>query len=258
MTNKFSFKELTLKPTQIGYLGEVYFEHYQHPLKSNPNRNSEVMLFLHGYPSENERKNRDFLQKVFNHSPHVDCFLIHYPGLGNGKGPFHFSKTFQAAINTHEHLVSFLKYKKVHIFGHSWGGFNTLNLIKQVSNIGTVVLASPFLNIPHGFSSHEFVERIYEDTKKHLLHTSKEEILKDLNSLTITDIFNNNIHWLNKNKKLIHLIQATNDLSTPVEWARSFTSKLTQVRYKEIITDHSFEDTREQVADFILEALTIP
>lgn len=258
MTNTQNFAKLTLKPTQIGFLDEVYFEYYRHHdqhQKSKQASNSEVMLFLHGYPSENERKNRDFLQKVFNNSPHIDCFLIHYPGLGKGKGQFQFSKTFKAAITAHQYLLQNLNYKKVHVFGHSWGGFNTLNLIKHVSSIDTIVLASPFLDIPFGLTAQEFVSNTFQNTKEHLTHTTEEKILKDLESLTITNIFNDNINWLNKHKKLIHIVQATDDIKTPVEIARSFSSKLDQVRYQEIVTDHSFEDTREQVADFILESL---
>ncbi|MGZ3770341.1 MAG: alpha/beta fold hydrolase [Bdellovibrio sp.] len=236
-------------PFHTGIQNQIYYEHFRG--RSN---SSEAILFLHGYPADQGTRNRDLAAPVEIETG-ADVYIIHYPGLGNSPGQFTFSRSLQASQVFYDFLVNTGRYTTVHLFGHSWGGFIALNLVKEKAHVGTVTVASPFLRIPKDQELETLVNAVFDETKKYLTHTNTLEIQNDLNAISTWTNFETNVDFLNATGKSINLIQAIEDDETPVEIAREFRSALKNINYKEIHTNHSFENSRDEVSKFIVSSI---
>lgn len=180
-------------PFQSGIHNQIYFEYFE-----GHSNSSEVILFLHGYPADQGTRNRDIAVPVAKET-RIDVFIIHYPGLGNSPGQFAFSNSLQASQQFYEFLVNSKKHTKVHLFGHSWGGFVALNLAKTNASAGTVTVASPFLRIPKGHDLETLTNVVFNETKQYLTHTNTSEVLNDLEAISKKANFDINVSPPNRN-----------------------------------------------------------
>lgn len=227
----------------------TYVEVFRGEIKS-----TEAVLIFHGYPADQGSKNRDLAEWINTFSK-KDCYIIHYPGLGLSKGQFSFKLSIQISDLFLNYLQN-LNYKKIHLVGHSWGGFVSLHLFDHLkSTDANVILISPFLKIPTGKELDRLVEQIYEETSVFLRHTSVSEVieeLKDISNLENFELFQEKII---KSKYKFSIIQALNDLETPPSIARKFISGLPMIDYQEINADHSFTTERDLLKDLVLKKL---
>lgn len=229
---------------------ETYVEAFRGEIKS-----TEAVLVLHGYPADQGNKNQDIAEWISTFLK-KNCYIMHYPGLGLSKGQFSFKYSIEIS-KLFLHHVQKLGYKKIHLIGHSWGGFVSLCLLDSLKSVdANVVLVSPFLKIPTGRKLDDLVKQIYEETSAFLKHTSIDEMFLELTDISKSENFELFQKKIIKSKYAISIIQALNDLETPPSIAREFVSKLPALEYQEINTDHSFTTERSLLKEFILKKLS--
>lgn len=223
-----------------------YFEDF-----SDGNPKKEAVLFIHGYPGRREDKNRDLVTI----SPLYDAFLMHHKGLGKSRGLFSFSESVES---TH-HFYDFIcrkGYSKVHVVGHSWGGFVSLSMMEKIAETSSkMILLSPFLRIPSGEKLKAIAKSLLTNGHEYVGHFTQEELEADLGRLAVKHNFEHFQKRLVKQKSNVQLIQALNDDETPVETAREFIKEVSFINYVELDTDHGFENCREQIKKMIQLAL---
>jgi esterase/lipase len=231
------------------YLNETYFEVF----KGSSNSNTAI-LFLHGYPSDLGDKNADIAMEV-TQKTNLDCFLIHYPGLGKSHGEFSFSKSLKAVHEFCGHLRK-LGYDEIHFVGHSWGGFLALNSAMLWTRKSKVILMSPFLQIPEGSELQALVSAVYSETKEFLVPKSETEVLQDLQELRKSCSQENIIKNIKMTSNEITLIQALHDEECSPQIAKEFVSKINnqKIKYLELQTDHSFSQNRAQLIEMLCNA----
>lgn len=123
----------------IPYLG--YKTHYR--IVGELKEDTIPLIILHGGPGSTLYPYEPFYE--LNNKGYT---IILYDQLGSGlsKTPKHLFKlmNFETFENELINLVHFLKIKKCHLLGHSWGGMLILNLIttKKVSFIKSIILFS--------------------------------------------------------------------------------------------------------------------
>lgn len=211
-----------------------------------------AILFLHGYPANIGSKNRDIAKAVCE-AFSIPTFLLHYSGLGKSLGSFQFSKSLDDVENIISYL-SDLGFSKIHLVGHSWGGFLSIKLIEKLSKNSKITLFSPYLFFPEGHEFKLLVKSIYENTKEFLLPMTEEDAFDDLCKMHI--LFDDLTEYLKEKKVNLTIIQALSDDETPVEYSRSLKNKLSnQINYFEIDTDHSFTKNRNELIQLIIKSL---
>lgn len=231
---------------RTGHYNETFFELF----KGNSS-SKEVVLFLHGYPSDLGDKNSDLAIAV-SASSVIDCFVIHYPGLGKSHGSFTFSKSLRI-VNEFCAYLKTLGYSDINFVGHSWGGFLALNITEFWTEKSRVVLMSPFLNIPEGAELQALVDAIYYDTKPFLVPQTKAEVLEDLLKLRETSALDKILEKIKPLKNKITFIQATDDEECPPQIAKQFVGEIAseKLEYREMETDHSFAANRALLIELI-------
>lgn len=209
----------------------------------------EAVIFIHGYPGNREDKNRDLI----NTDSLFDSYLVHHAGLGKSQGSFGFRKCALEFKRFYQ-FVQGQGYQKVHLVGHSWGGFLALSVQGLLQSQSKMLLLSPFLEIPEGEKLNHLVNVLYHETLPFIGHMSKEELFLDLSNLSRVhnfDSFQKNL--MSKQTSKIKIIQAAHDVETPAEIARKLVHGLDQIAYAELETDHSFESVRVALKKLISE-----
>lgn len=234
--------------SHTGYLNETFFEIF----KGNSNSNS-VVLFLHGYPSDLGDKNSDLAIEL-NQKTNLDCFVIHYPGLGKSHAEFSFSKSLKAVHEFCGHLRN-IGYDEMHFVGHSWGGFLTLNSTEFWSYKSKVILMSPYLFYEQGNDLKELVGSIYRNTNEYLLPMTELDVLNEMISLSKTCSFDRMVEKVKRTSSQVTIIQAMNDEETSPEIAMKFVKNVgsDKIKYLESETDHAFFTNRATLIDLIIQ-----
>lgn len=212
----------------------------------------EAVVFIHGFPGRREDKNRDLVTS----GPGYDIFLMHHKGLGKSRDKFSFSESVES---THQ-FYDFIRgkgYAKVHVVGHSWGGFVSLSMMEKLAETSSkMILLSPFLRIPSGEKLKAIAKSLHTNSHEFVGHFSQDEIEADLYALSQKHNFEHYQQRIHTVKPDVLLIQALNDDETPVETAREFMKEVPEVKYLELDTDHAFENCRAQIKDMIHSTLT--
>lgn len=192
------------------------------------NRAKSAVLFLHGYPANLGDKNRDLINSKCDY----DQYIIHHVGLGNSKGEFSFKKSISACKKIYDLLKE--KYQFVTIVGHSWGGFVALNIPADFR-----VLISPFMITDDDQALKQTIQSVYSTTKNFIPHLTEQEVTDEIFSLP-----------RKFNLKNIRVIQASNDIETPIELSKEkLQGKID--KFIEIKTNHNFDDKRFELKEMI-------
>jgi esterase/lipase len=197
-----------------------------------------AVLFLHGFPAI-RTKNEDLAEHLTG-STSVDCYLPHYPGLGESKGEFSFYKCYQTAL---------MKYKEVRekyghnfiVLGHSFGGAIALRLFYEFpDNHKYTLLLNPLVMFPTD-DLIEVARPEYEKLFFELGLSNYDEVMLEFKK------FRDHYSPLNYLKPPLEHIErlemylATEDDVTPIEFARMLNKQLDfKVKNTELVDDHWF------------------
>ncbi|MCB0357385.1 MAG: alpha/beta hydrolase [Bdellovibrionales bacterium] len=218
-------------------------------------KKQELVLFLHGFPGRTT-KNEDISLKL-NAMGYSTC-LFHYQGLGKSAGVF----SFKNCIELSESILKSLsqRFSKVHLLGHSWGGFVAAVIYWQIHNPGNLFLLNPLTYI---LPDSQVLELVKSAINKHEL---PEDYLNNKNMVTQ---LNNELNCLRQNfdfknqlanfvksdlKQYIKIYLATVDPLTPPELCIKI-CKDVGIDYQQFSSDHWFTQNREQVLTAIYKDL---
>ena len=215
-------------------------------------KNDEAIIILHGFPSQKNR-NKDIAHALGTKTPYT-VLVHHYEGLGESIGKFNFIKSLTNAEKFVAYHLKLGGYKKIHFVGHSWGGFISLNLLRKFNKqTASLMLLSPFNQIPKNKNLNHFVDALFTEYPHCFYETNKKEILKDFEFIQSKY----DLMTFLKNKKLsqkIQILQAKKDLAVPEEATKSLLPYLgTQVIYNELEIDHSFTMNRTETIKSIIK-----
>lgn len=229
----------------------LYFENLYYEQFLSHSESKEAVIFIHGYPGTREDKNRDLVDLD---APY-DRYLLHHLGLGKSRGQF----SFQESVASCRRFTKYIQkkgYSKVHLIGHSWGGFVALAMLDLALDLASkIILISPFLKIPAERELSLLVSEVYKDGGEYIGHMKEIDVHQDLCELAKTHNFEHFKNFLTSHSIDLKIIQALNDAETPVEIAREFVDGLFGIDYFEAETDHSFLNYREPLKQFICHAL---
>lgn len=223
-------------------------------LKTNNDvKGKEVVLFFHGFPGRTT-KNEDLATKFYQNG--LSTFLYHYEGLGKSSGVFSFRRCLNYAHQLTESLFS--KFDRVHILGHSWGGFVAGNVFATLSkNRGHLMLLNPLTQIPPDHFVRSLVLAAIDNKElpdDYLGEKEKEDfLLNEINELRNEDNLEASLSKVLNDgmKDNIHIFLANKDALTPPELAQQLCKNI-GVPYQKFTSDHWFRENREQLVNSLM------
>lgn len=242
-------KQVASKITQ--FLDNIYVEEINFNFF---NKNNEILIFFHGYPSEEGDKNSTLAIEASNRLK-LPAVVFHYSGLGNSTGQF----TFNQSLKDGAKIISLYqnKFNTIHLFGHSWGGFVIISLMEILTLNGKIILASPFIFLPQDNELKSLINHVYAETEHILKNVGLEFTYNELKVLRETQsiFFQERV---DKNFKNVLYIQAKNDDEAPLNIAQIFISKLkNKISYVEMDTSHDFADKRSELLNYLVNFISI-
>ena len=212
-------------------------------------QNSQDGIFIfHGFPSQKNR-NKDLAFNLFQNTK-ASVFVHHYEGIGESLGFFYFKKSIDRARRYVTQITKEFKLKNIHFVGHSWGGFISLNLLPDYSDeLKSLVLYSPFTEIPAGKGVEELADALLKEYPHLFFHRTRNEVVDEFSQIQSNYKYKvalEKIDW--QNPTLI--LQALNDLATPEDRTKAVLPLLGKaVTYHERVVDHSFTQERARTFD---------
>jgi pimeloyl-ACP methyl ester carboxylesterase len=126
---------------------DSYFQDLCIKAYSKSSDSKKCFVFFHGFPGEGVR-NEDLAEAISKHTD-ATCFVIHFGGLGNGRGEFGFRRSVEQSIACVDSIVASDKFESFSLYGHSWGGLVAINVASKIeSKIDKLILASPYCVLP--------------------------------------------------------------------------------------------------------------
>jgi pimeloyl-ACP methyl ester carboxylesterase len=236
-----------IKPmTQENYFQDLYVKSYRPIQKSK-----HGFIFFHGFPGGGVR-NEDLAEAIHKRSG-SNCFVVHYGGLGKGKGNFSFRRSVEQSLQLVSSLVAQEKLDSVTLYGHSWGGLVAINAAAKVqSKLDKLILVSPYSMLPPKSMVREILSGYIAADPALAKVFSMEEAIEDI------DFINKNYNprsaiknvSLKSNGTLF--LQAQNDGEVPAPLSRSFVPLFSAAPdYREVGQDHSFTNREELIRTII-------
>jgi len=215
-----------------------------------------AVLFLHGFPANRNVKNLD-LADVVHRASGRDCFVLHYRGLGESPGDFRFTESIKEAVTVAQRLAK--SHGSVTIVGHSWGGLVAMNVTEQCATlVDRLILLSPLCELDRANSLYDWIlNGVKTDCPGVYGKLSQQEIQSELDGV-LERYEPKNIVGKIPATLPITLIQAALDVTTPATAAKALLPYfLGEVKYVELAQDHSFSQSRRELADTILQAMGV-
>jgi pimeloyl-ACP methyl ester carboxylesterase len=205
---------------------------------------SEGIFIFHGFPSQKNR-NKDLAYFLFE-STKANVFVHHYEGIGESLGKFYFEKSLITALRYVEHIKKKFNLKRIHFLGHSWGGFVSLNLLSHFADdLGSVVLYSPFTQIPADKGINELAENLMREYPHMFFHRTLLDVCAEFKMIQERYNYQNSLAAIQWQRPGL-ILQAKNDLLTPEDRTRAVLPLLgSNTQYQELAVDHSFTEKRD-------------
>lgn len=199
---------------------------------------SSAYVFFHGFPGGGVR-NEDIATAVTN-TTGAASFVVHYGGLGRGKGEFGFLKSLDQCLSFVNELQTRGNFETLHFYGHSWGGLVALNAAASVSQkLGDLVLVSPFSFVPGADIVRSLLLSIQKNDSGFPASLNIDSAVVDVE--TIAKKHNPRMLVQNLRPRRTLVLQAVNDDQVPAAMNRAFAPMFTpEARYLEVEQDHSF------------------
>jgi len=230
---------------------------------SNPTNDIKkpIIIVCHGFHSHKNRPSLTSISSVLNKNG-ISTLRLDFYGHGESEGEFE-NITISEAVDDILHAINYLKkldYKKIGLFGSSFGGISSIMAASKTKDLYLLALRSPVSNyeeVEKGRMSRKEIElwrekgyRIYEDDPN-----------EKVNYIFFEDFKNNNGYMAALKIKIPTLIvHGDKDINVPIEQSLK-TSKLIP-NCKLIIVkgaDHNytnenhFKQMVKTITDFIIE-----
>ncbi len=215
---------------------------------------SNAVLFLHGFPANRNVKNLDLADVVHQQTKRA-VYLLHYRGLGESHGDFRFTQSIQEAVEVMHRLAK--DHRKVTVIGHSWGGLVGMNIAQRCPElVDQLILLSPLCELDKNNSLYSWIlHEVKNDCPGVYGKLSQEDILAEIEGVVANHAPKDIVGRIPSTIP-ITLIQAALDDTTPAAAAKALLPHFSsQVNYLELPQDHSFSQSRRQLADTILGVL---
>lgn len=209
-------------------------------------QNSRDGVFIfHGFPSQKNR-NKD-LAYFLSQNIKASVFVHHYEGIGESLGKFYFENSLITAKKYVEHIKKEFNLNRIHFLGHSWGGFVSLNLLSLFADdLASMVLYSPFTEIPEGKGIDELADNLMKEYPHLFFHRNHTDVVAEFKKIQERYNYKESLAHVQGQRPVL-ILQAKNDQLTPESRTRAVLPLLgTQVNYHELSIDHSFTEKREQ------------
>ena len=234
----------TVKPmTQESYFQDLYIKTYRPQVHSK-----KGFLFFHGFPGEGVR-NEDLAEAISQQTGST-CFVVHFGGLGKGKGKFSFKRTIEQSLAYLDELMIRESFDTISLYGHSWGGLVAINAASKLkSRIDKLILVSPYSTLPPKAMVRKILGGCIENSPA-LEHVfSIDEGVEDIDS--IEQNFNPRTAILQTQLKpgSVLFLQAKNDDEVPSAVSRDFLQAFPVApEYQEVDQVHSFIKRAELIS----------
>ncbi len=212
-------------------------------------QNSQNGIFIfHGFPSQKNR-NKDLAFNLFQNTK-ASVFVHHYEGIGESLGLFYFKKSVDRARRYVTQITKEFNLKKIHFVGHSWGGFISLNLLPDFSEqLQSLVLYSPFTEIPDGKGVDELADALIKEYPHLFFHRTRAEVVEEFSQMQMSHRYKESLEKIGWQKPTL-ILQALNDLATPEARTRAVLPLFGKaLNYTELEVDHSFTQNRSRTFD---------
>lgn len=213
-------------------------------------KNTEnIVVLLHGFPGITTKQNRD-LAPLFYEKLGWPSVIVFYPGLSINPGKFTYTEAYALVKKTIKNFLELNPNLKIHLYGHSFGGYLSLRLAKDFNkNIEQMFLLSPLLHVIDKDFFTELINKLYTE-HSYLDRYSLEELYEDHNKFGIGYHPNELKSFLTS--KRVKIYQSRLDTITPTPIALEFI-KDSNIQYEESEQEHSFLTDRMEVFDKALD-----
>ena len=210
------------------------------------------VLFFHGFPGRTTR-NEDLAEWI-SEKLEADCFALHYHGLGQSEGSF----AFTACIDFGKKLVEqwSATYDKLHIVGHSWGGFVASHVFASLPSQkqGELLLINPVLEVFVRPKIEQIILSSLDEPKLGKAHNENpdfiNELLDDTDKLRDSESALEILKKLKSQGKMPHLFLGLQDDVTPAQEILEQIYGL-DLDVQTLMGDHWFTHSRHAIADLI-------
>jgi len=228
--------------TQETYFQDLYVKSFR------PSQTSKHgFIFFHGFPGggvRNEDLGEVIQQRIGSH-----CYVVHYGGIGKGKGKFSFRRSVEQSLQLVDSIMSQEKLDSLSIYGHSWGGLVAINAAAKIQGkLDKLILVSPYSMLPPKTMVREILSG----------YAAADPALADVFSI---DEAVDDVDFIDKNynpraaiKKITLkpgaalFLQAQDDGEVPAPLSRSFVPLFPVAPdYREVKQDHSFTNREELI-----------
>jgi pimeloyl-ACP methyl ester carboxylesterase len=178
----------------------------------------------------------------------VDCFVLHYPGLGRSGGRFGFEHTLRVLYRFLQGRVLAANYPRIHLVGHSFGGMFALFMAKAIPDErrGGATLLAPVVDLPAKGEVRPMLQRIFESRVSYDLAELEADFerIRDRASprAVARDL-----------RAKVRIIQGTRDTVCPPDGARAL-ARILGAELTLTDDDHWFPD-RERLARIVSESV---
>ncbi len=230
---------------------------YNYRITSVPNAKT-ACFFFHGFPGERGWKNKDIAKSV-SMDMGYDCYVMHYYGLGESLGVFSFVRAVHDAESFVQRTLQSQSYEKVKVFGHSFGGFVSLNMgIIFKEKICQLVLLSPMNLVPESPHLDQLIANSQVEKPHLFVGTTSENVRSDFDRLRTQYGVRDAKHTSTFEKIDISILQAKNDSDVPEVTTQTLLPYLgAKAYYEETVSDHAFLLTRPATIHWVKQRLAL-
>jgi pimeloyl-ACP methyl ester carboxylesterase len=200
---------------------------------------NHVVIFVPGFPGL--FTNHEDLAEAMAAKLGVDTLLIQLPGLGSDLSPFSLCGSVERVAEFASSLAEKGNYESYSLFGHSWGGLVSLNVLR-LANVkpAKLILLSPLTMIPNEQTLTELLSEYSVIRRAVGAEFQMESITSEIGRFTSEFDPSNFVDSLSLNVKKIRILQAKSDDVIPAEATREFVAKAKISKYQEVEDNHYF------------------
>ncbi len=220
------------------------------------NPSDQAVLLLHGFPANRNTKNLD-LADAIHRRENCHVFLLHYRGLGESAGVFSFRNSIEEAMGVVDRIHRDFSPKQLSVVGHSWGGLVAMNVTASRSEmVHRLILLSPLCDLDKTHGLYGWIVRdvrnevpgIYGDKPEAEVRADIDYVIANHDPKKVVKRFRPDLP--------VTLIQAALDDTTPARAAKELLEFFpTRPEYIELPMDHSFTESRKDLAEAVLNAM---
>lgn len=241
--SSFTLKNMELQPVkQENHFQDLYVKIFR-PLKET----KRGFIFFHGFPGGGVR-NEDLGEAVQKRTGD-NCYIVHYGGLGKGKGKFSFRRSVEQSIALVNSIIKQDNLDSLSIYGHSWGGLVAINAAAKIkTKLDKLILVSPYSALPPKTMVREILSgyTLADPSLKNVL--SVDEAIEDVDFIDKNYNPRVAIKQITLKTGASLFLQSQDDKEVPAHLSKSFVPLFPVApEYRELKQDHSFTNREELI-----------